>query len=205
MAIHAIGDAANRKILDLYEVALNESGRSRLPRFRIEHAQIVASDDILRFARLGVVPSMQPSHAIGDLHFAVRRLGMDRMERGYPWRNFIDSGCFIPAGSDAPVEEGNPLVEFYAACVRRDTTGFAGPGWHRELRMTRTEALRSLTIWGAKAVFDEDKLGSLEPGKLADLVVLDGNLMTAPEDKLFKFNVLMTMVGGQVVYNNELL
>jgi hypothetical protein len=204
VAIHAIGDAANRKVLDLYERAFNEVPAAQRkisdPRFRIEHAQIVDPADIPRFKQLGVIPSMEASHAIGDLHFAVRRLGLDRLAGAYAWRTFIDQGNYIAGGSDAPVEEGNPMIEFYASVARRDTTGFAAEGWHPELRMTRAEALKSLTIWGAMAAFEEDLKGSLTPGKLADLVVLDRDLMTAPEDELFRIKVLMTMVGGKLVF-----
>lgn len=207
MAIHAIGDRANRNVLDLYERAFNEVPPDQRaiaePRFRIEHAQIVHPDDMPRFCEMGVIPSLQPSHAIGDLHFAVRRLGLERMDRGYAWRTLIDLGCFIPGGSDAPVEEGNPMIEFYAACVRRDTTGFSAEGWRPELKMTREEALKSLTIWGAQAVFEEDLRGSITPGKLADLVVLDRDLMTEPEDRLFDIKVLMTVIGGEVLYERE--
>jgi hypothetical protein len=207
MAIHAIGDAANRKVLDLYERAFKEvpveKRRVAEPRFRIEHAQIVDQADIPRFKKLGVIPSMQPSHAIGDLHFAVRRLGVNRLLGAYAWRTFIDDGCFIAGGSDAPVEEGNPMIEFYAAVSRRDTTGFSAEGWHPELRMTREEALKSLTLWGAYAAFEEKLKGSLEPGKLADLVVLDRDLMQAPEPELFRINVVMTMVGGKVVFRGD--
>ncbi len=205
--IHAIGDRANRNVLDLYEQAMrevpNENRSVKNPRFRIEHSQIVALDDMERFAKLGVIPSMQPSHAIGDLHFAVRRLGSDRMTQGYAWRTFIDLGCYIPGGSDAPVEEGNPMIEFYGAVARKDTTGFTAEGWHPELKMTREEALKSLTIWGAKAAFEEDIKGSIIPGKLADLVVLDRDLMTEPEERLFDIKVLMTMIGGEVVYERD--
>jgi hypothetical protein len=207
MAVHAIGDRANRTVLDLFERAMKEVPPEKQspmpPRFRIEHAQIVHWDDLPRFAKLGVIPSMQPSHAIGDLHFAVRRLGMERMTEGYAWRTFIDSGCIIPGGSDAPVEEGNPMIEFYAAVVRKDTTGFSAAGWHPELKMTREEALKSLTIWGAQAAFEEEMKGSITPGKLADLVVLDRDLMTAPEERLFDIKVLMTVVGGEVVFQRE--
>ena len=207
MAIHAIGDSANRNVIDLYERAIKEVPEDiRLhmpPRFRIEHSQVVALEDMPRFAKLGIIPSMQPSHAIGDLHFAVRRLDLDRMAEGYAWRTFIDLGCYIPAGSDAPVEEGNPMIEFYAACVRKDTTGFTAEGWHPELRMTREEALKALTLWGAKAVFEEDIKGSIEPGKLADLVVLERDLMTEPEDRLFDIKVLMTVIGGEIVYERD--
>ncbi|MFQ5750891.1 MAG: amidohydrolase [bacterium] len=205
--IHAIGDRANRDVLDLYEKALQEvpadKRANKDPRFRIEHAQIVALDDMPRFAKSGIIPSMQPSHAIGDLHFAVRRLGLDRMTEGYAWRTFIDLGCEIPGGSDAPVEEGNPMIEFYAAAVRRDTTGFTAEGWHPELKMTREEALKSMTLWGAKAAFEENIKGSIEAGKLADLVVLDRDLMTEPEERLFDIKVLMTVIGVEVVYEQE--
>ncbi|MCI0694234.1 amidohydrolase [candidate division KSB1 bacterium] len=204
VAIHAIGDAANRKVLDLYERAFNEVPAAQRkiaePRFRIEHAQIVDPADIPRFKQLGVIPSMEASHAIGDLHFAVRRLGLDRLAGAYAWRTFIDQGNYIAGGSDAPVEEGNPLIEFYASVARRDTSGFSADGWHPELAMTREEALKSLTIWGAMAAFEEDLKGSLTTGKLADLVVLDRDLMTAPENELFRTKVLMTMVGGKVVF-----
>jgi len=205
MAVHAIGDAANRKVLDLYERAMNEvpldARKIREPRHRIEHAQIVHADDMPRFKTLGILPSMQPSHAIGDLHFAIRRLGLERMHEGYAWRNFIDQGCMIPGGSDAPVEEGNPMIEFYAACVRKDTTGFSTDGWHPEMKMTRDEALRSMTLWGAYAAFEENLKGSITKGKLADLVVLDQDLMKTPEETLHRIQVLVTIVGGKVVYD----
>jgi hypothetical protein len=209
VAIHAIGDAANRKVLDLYERAFSEVPVERRkiaePRFRIEHAQAVDSTDIPRFKQLGVIPSMEASHAIGDLHFAVRRLGLHRLRGAYAWRTFIDQGNFIAGGSDAPVEEGNPMIEFYAAVTRRDTTGFSAEGWHPELAMTREEALKSLTIWGAMAAFEEDLKGSLTTGKLADLVVLDRDLMTAPENELFQIKVLMTMVEGKIAFESELM
>jgi hypothetical protein len=207
VAVHAIGDRANRTVLDLFERAMKEVPPERQlhmpPRFRIEHAQVVALEDMPRFAKLGVIPSMQPSHAIGDLHFAVRRLGLDRMTEAYAWRTLLDLGCYIPGGSDAPVEEGNPLIEFYAAVARKDTTGFSNDGWHPELKMTREEALKSLTIWGAKAAFEEEIKGSITPGKFADLAVLDRDLMTEPEDRLFDIKVLMTVVGGEVVFQRE--
>lgn len=205
MAIHAIGDRANRKVLDFYEQALNEvpaeARKIRAPRHRIEHAQIVEPSDLLRFAKLGVLPSMQPSHAIGDLHFAIRRLGLERMSGAYAWRTLIDLGNIIPGGSDAPVEEGNPMIEFYAAVTRKDTTGFSAEGWHPELKMTRLEALKSLTLWGAYAAFEEDLKGSIEVGKLADFAVLDRDLMTEPEESLFRIQNVMTIVGGKVVYD----
>ncbi len=204
MAIHAIGDGANRKVLDFYEQALAEvpavARALAEPRHRIEHAQILHLDDVSRFKKLGVLPSMQASHAIGDLHFAPRRLGLERLRGAYAWRPLLDDGNIIPGGSDAPVEEGNPMIEFYASVARKDTTGFSGEGWHPELKMTRLEALKSLTLWGAFAAFEENLKGSIEAGKLADFAVLEQDLMTAPEESLFRIQNVMTVVGGKVVF-----
>jgi len=208
IAIHAIGDAANRKVLDFYERAAAEVPVAMRaipePRPRIEHAQIIHPEDIPRFKKLGVLPSMQASHAIGDLHFAPRRLGNERLQGAYAWRTLLDDGNIIPGGSDAPVEEGNPMIEFYAAVVRKDTTGFSGAGWHPELKMTRLEALKSLTIWGAYAAFEENLKGSIEVGKLADFAVLREDLMTAAETHLFRIQNVMTIVGGKVVFEKVL-
>lgn len=207
MAIHAIGDAANRKALDFYERAASEvameSRAIRAPRHRIEHAQIVHPSDLPRFKKLGVIPSMEASHAIGDLHFAPRRLGDERLVGAYAWHTLLDDGNIIAGGSDAPVEEGNPMIEFYASVARKDTTGFSAGNWHEELKMTRLEALKSLTIWGAYAAFEEELKGSIEAGKLADFAVLDHDLMTAPEESLFRIQNVMTIVSGEVVYQRE--
>lgn len=207
MAVHAIGDAANRKVLDFYERAAQEvpaeARAIREPRHRIEHAQIVHPSDLPRFKKLGVIPSMEASHAIGDLHFAPRRLGDARLVGAYAWRTLLDDGNMIAGGSDAPVEEGNPMIEFYASVARKDTTGFSASNWHEQLKMTRLEALKSLTIWGAYAAFEEELKGSIEVGKLADFAVLDGDLMTAPEESLFRIQNVMTIVGGEVVFKRE--
>src|SRR5690606_1749513 len=147
------GDRANRFILDLYaeafaEVPPNERAIAE-PRWRIEHAQILAVEDIPRFAALGVIPSMQASHAVGDLHFAPRRLGENRLAGAYAWRSLRDTGVIIPGGWDAPVEQGDPRIEFYAMTARRDLDGFQGENWHPEQALTRMEALKSLTLWPA--------------------------------------------------------
>src|SRR5262249_19368470 len=148
---HAIGDRANRTIIDLYEKAFKAVPRDQRkvkePRWRVEHAQIVNPVDIPRFAKLGIIPSMQPSHAIGDLHFAPSRLGMKRLEGAYAWQSFLKSGSIIAGGSDAPVERGEPMIEFYAAVSRRDQKGFAGEGWHLEQRVSREQALKMFTLW----------------------------------------------------------
>ena len=156
---HAIGDLANRFVLDEYEAAFKavpEADRKVAePRWRIEHAQIVNPADIPRFAKLGVIPSMQPSHAIGDLFFAPSRVGVNRLAGSYAWATFIKSGIVVPAGSDAPVERGEPMIEFYAAVARKDQKGFSGAGWHPEEAVTREQALKMFTIWPAYAAFED--------------------------------------------------
>jgi len=201
---HAIGDYANRFILDEYEKALNAVPKSERkiaePRWRDEHSQIVNPIDIPRFAKLGIIPSMQASHAIGDLHFAPSRLGMKRLAGAYAWQSFIKSGVIVPGGSDAPVERGEPMIEFYAAVARKDIRGFSGEGWHPEERVTREQALKMLTIWPAYAAFEENLRGSIEVGKLADLTILSADIMKIPEMEILKTHCVMTVIGGEVVY-----
>lgn len=201
---HAIGDRANREILNIYEKALAavpaDQRKVRDPRFRIEHAQIFHPDDLPRPAKLGVICSMQPSHAITDLFFAPSRLGMERLVGAYAWRTLIDSGVKLAGGSDAPVERGDPRIEFYAAVARKSLKGLQGEGWHPELKVMREEALKMFTIWGANASFEENIKGSLETGKLADLTVFSKDIMTVPETEILKAETVMTIVGGAVVY-----
>lgn len=202
---HAIGDRANRTILDWYEKAANETPMiERMdrtpPRWRVEHAQIISPADIPRFAKLGVIPSMQPSHAIGDLHFASSRLGMKRLEGAYAWQTLIKSGCIIPGGSDAPVERGEPMIEFYAAVARKDQKGFSGEGWHPEEKVTREQALKMFTAWAAYAAFEEKVRGSIEPGKWADLTILSADIMQIPEAEILKTRCLMTVINGEIVF-----
>lgn len=203
---HAIGDRANRVILDLYEKAFSDVPASerkiREPRWRVEHAQIVNPADIPRFAKLGVIPSMQPSHAIGDLFFAPSRLGIPRLEGAYPWQSLIKTGAIIAGGSDAPVERGEPMIEFYAAVARRDQKGFTAEGWHPEQALTREQALKLFTIWAARAAFEEEIKGSIEAGKLADLTVLSADIMKIPEPEILKTRCLMTVIGGEIVYQS---
>jgi hypothetical protein len=201
---HAIGDYANRFILDEYEKALNAVPKSERkiaePRWRIEHSQIVNPADIPRFAKLGIIPSMQPSHAIGDLHFAPSRLGLDRLRGAYAWNTFIKSGVIVPGGSDAPVERGEPMIEFYAAVARKDIRGFSGEGWHPEEKVTREQALKMFTAWPAYVAFEENLRGTIEVGKLADLTVLSADIMKIPEMDILKTHCVMTVIGGDVVY-----
>jgi predicted amidohydrolase YtcJ len=202
---HAIGDRANRLILDLYEQAFKavppEQRKIREPRWRVEHAQIIDRADITRFAKLGVIPSMQPSHAISDLFFAPARLGMDRLAGAYAWQSFLKSGAIICGGSDAPVERGEPMIEFYAAIARKSIKGESSNGWHPEQAVSREQALKMFTIWSAYAAFEENDKGSIEAGKLADFTVLSQNIMKIPEPEILKTRCIMTVIGGEIVYD----
>jgi predicted amidohydrolase YtcJ len=202
---HAIGDRANRVILDLYEKAFNavppDQRKIKAPRWRVEHAQILNPIDIPRFAKLGVIPSMQPSHAIGDLHFAPSRLGLKRLEGAYAWQSLIKSGSIIAGGSDAPVERGEPMIEFYAAVARKDQKGFSGDGWHPEQAVSREQALKMFTLWAAYAAFEDGSKGSIEVGKLADLTVLSADIMKIPEPDILKTRCVMTVIGGEIVHD----
>ena len=204
---HAIGDKANHEVLNWYEEAyasISEEDRAVTdPRWRIEHSQIIALNDIPRFNELGIIPSMQPSHAIGDLHFAVDRIGPERLAGGYAWRSLIDSGSIIAGGSDAPVEVGDPRIEFYAAVARKDLKGFSNENWYPGQAVSRQEALKMFTIWPAYAAFEEDKLGTIETGKRADFTVFDQDIMAIDAPDILKANVTMTIVDGQVVYSAE--
>ena len=202
---HAIGDRANRFILDEYETALKAVPAAERkiaePRWRVEHAQIVNPADIPRFAKLGIIPSMQPSHAIGDLFFAPKRLGFARLAGAYAWESFIKSGVVVPGGSDAPVERGEPMIEFYAAVARKDQKGFSSEGWHPEEAVTRAQALKMFTIWPAYAAFEEKLRGTIETGKLADLTILSADIMTIPPLEILKTRCVMTVINGEIVWS----
>ncbi|HEX6730003.1 MAG TPA: amidohydrolase family protein, partial [Pyrinomonadaceae bacterium] len=201
---HAIGDRANRFILEEYATALKTVPVSERkvaePRWRVEHAQIVDPADLPRFAKLGIIPSMQPSHAIGDLFFAPSRLGIARLAGAYAWETLLKSGVVIAGGSDAPVERGEPMIEFYAAVARRDQKGFAGEGWHLEEAVTREQALKMFTLWPAYAAFEEKLRGTIEVGKLADLTILSADIMKIPEAEILKTRCVMTVINGEIVF-----
>jgi len=199
---HAIGDRGNRVVLDAYEQALRAVPVAD-HRFRIEHAQVISPDDIPRFASLGVIPSMQASHQTSDMYWAGTRLGSTRLLGAYAWRSLLDNGSVIPNGSDFPVEEVNPLISFHAAFSRQDARNWPPSGWHPEQRMTREEALRSITLWPAYAAFQEQVMGSLTPGKLADFVVLDQDIVRVAPELVLKTQVLATYVGGKAVYERR--
>jgi hypothetical protein len=204
VATHAIGDRGNRLMLDFYQRAMQEVPADQRkvaePRWRDEHSQIIAPEDIARFKQLGVIASMQPSHAIGDLYFAPARLGMERLVGAYAWQTLIKLGVPIAGGSDAPVERGEPLIEFYAAVARKDTAGRSGQGWHPEEKMTRDQALKAFTAGAAFAAFEEAVRGTIETGKLADLTVFDRDIMTVPELEILRAKNLMTIINGEIVY-----
>ncbi len=204
---HAIGDRANRTILDLYEQAFKAVPAAQRkiaePRWRVEHAQILSSQDLPRFAKLHVIASMQPSHAISDLFFAPARLGMERLAGAYAWNSLLKTGAVVCGGSDAPVERGEPMIEFYAAVSRKSIRGEQRENWHPEQAVTREQALKMFTINAAYAAFEESDRGSIESGKLADFTVLSGDIMKIPEPEILKTRCTMTVIGGEIVKSED--
>jgi predicted amidohydrolase YtcJ len=205
VATHAIGDRANHLVLDLYQAALDSvpaaERRVADPRWRDEHSQIVQPADLPRFKTLGLIASMQPSHAIGDLHFVPSRLGVARTAGTYAWHSLLDLGVPVAGGTDAPVERGEPMIEFYAAVARKDLQGHDGPGWHPEEAVSRQQALRMFTWYPAYAAFAEDRAGTIEVGKRGDFTVLDHDIMTIPFPEILTTRNVMTVVGGEVIYS----
>jgi len=199
VGIHAIGDLGNRMALDAFEKA--QGGEQSPLRNRIEHSQIIALEDIPRFAELGVIAAMQPIHATSDMNMAEDRLGPDRILGGYAWRRLLDSGAIIASGSDFPVEKANPFLGLYAAVTRKDTAGLPAAGWYAEQALTRAEALHSFTLAAAFAAHQEDRLGSLEAGKWADFIIVDRDYFTIPAAEIDDIQVLQTWVGGQLVFD----
>ena len=197
--VHAIGDRGNRIVLDAFDSALKKIPKAD-HRFRIEHAQVLSPQDIPRFARLGVIPSMQATHQTSDMRWAEGRVGPQRIRGAYAWRSLLNTGVVIPNGTDFPVEEVNPLLTFHAAVTRQDPTNWPTGGWYPEQKMTREEALQSMTIWPAYAGFQESILGSLTPGKYADFVVLDRDIMQVPDTEILGTRVISTWIGGRRVY-----
>jgi len=199
VATHAIGDRGNRVALDAFEAALKKVPTTD-HRFRVEHAQVISPLDIPRFAKLGVIPSMQASHQTSDMRWAEARVGPQRIRGAYAWRSLLNTGVVIPNGTDFPVEQVNPLITFHSSVTRQDTTNWPGGGWYPDQAMTRDEALKSMTIWAAYAAFQEKELGSLTPGKYADFVVLDRDIMTVPATEIMSTRVVSTYLGGKSVY-----
>ena len=197
--VHAIGDRANKEVLDIFEQKIIQMKGKESPRWRMEHAQHLDTLDIPRFKKWGIIASMQGIHCTSDAPFVVKRLGVERSRNGaYPWRSLIDNGALIANGTDVPVEEIDPIACFYASVTRkRADTGFE---FFPEQRMTRKEAISSYTLWNAFAAFEENDKGSLSIGKLADMVVLSNNLLTCSDEDILSTKVLMTIVGGEIKY-----
>ena len=224
---HAIGDRGNSIVLSAYEQALLQNPSTAFnARLRIEHAQVLDPADIPRFKKLGVLPSMQPTHCTSDMYWAQARLGPVRIRGAYAWRSLLNDGNIIPGGSDFPVESPNPLLGFYAAITRQDRNGIPrnaddvlrtfqlssdgirdstvfNNGWYADQKMTREEALRSFTIWGAYAEFAEKEKGSIEKGKLADIVILSDDIMTILPAEILSAKVVTAIVGGKVVFSAD--
>ncbi len=218
---HAIGDRGNNIVLRMYASALKEVP-ARDPRLRIEHAQVLDSADVPKFKEYGIVPSMQPTHCTSDMYWAEARLGPRRVRYAYAWRSLLRTGVIIPGGSDFPVENPNPIWGIYAAVTREDkegrprnaddgrkyfeamsdTSAFDN-GWYPDQKMTREEAIRSFTNWGAWAAFEENEKGAMEKGMLADFVVLSGDLATVPNAEILNVKVEKTYVGGKLVFPVE--
>ena len=197
--VHAIGDRGNRVTLDAFEAALRANPKAD-HRFRIEHAQILHHEDIPRFAELDVIPAMQAVHQTSDMYWAGARIGAERLYGAYAWRSLLNTGVIIPNGSDFPVEDVNPLLSFHSSVSRQDAKNWPTGGWRPEERMTRDEALKSMTIWPAYASFMEDVVGSLTPGKLADFVILDRDIMRVADEDILGTSVIATYLSGRPIY-----
>jgi len=208
IATHAIGDRGNASVAEWYQQALGTVPAADRPhgadvRWRIEHAQILRPSDYHWFRDLPIIASMQPSHAIGDFHFAPARLGDARLDGAYAWHSLVDMGVVVVGGSDAPVERGDPLIEFYAAVARADLEGFQGPDWRPGEAVDRATALRMFTLWPAYASFRETELGTVEVGKRADFTAFSVDLMTAPVADILNGRAVLTVVDGVVVHRAE--
>jgi predicted amidohydrolase YtcJ len=200
VATHAIGDRANRIALDVYGRVF---GADRGARPRVEHAQVIHPDDLPRFAGLGVIASMQPTHATSDMPWAEQRLGPGRLAGAYAWQSLLTRGATIAAGSDAPVEDISPILGLYAAITRKDLFGAPEGGWRGAERMSPEQALSAFTRAGAFASFREDEAGRIAVGRIADLTVLDQSPLEAPEESLATLRVEHTVVGGELVFSRE--
>jgi predicted amidohydrolase YtcJ len=200
MCTHAIGDSGNRVMLNIYAKYLK--GKNDL-RWRIEHAQVVNQSDFNLFGINSIIPSIQPTHATSDMYWAGDRLGKERVKGAYAYKQLLQQNGWMPLGTDFPVEDISPFKTFYAAVVRKDAKGWPDNGYQMENALTREEALKGMTIWAAKANFEEKEKGSLEKGKFADFIILDTDIMKAPVAELLNINVLKTFLGGEKVFERK--
>lgn len=202
LCVHAIGDRAVRNVVDAFAAAKIDGGLAAR-RFRVEHAQVVAADDVARFRDLGVIPSMQPTHLTSDMPWAPQRLGPERVLRAYAWRRFLALGVPVPFGSDFPVESVDPRKGLFAAVTTKSETGGPADGWRPDQKLSREEAIAGFTRHAAFAMFADERLGTIEAGKIADFTVFDRDLRTCPEADLLAAKVLLTVVGGRVVHDGR--
>lgn len=202
MCTHAIGDSGNRTILNIYAHVLKGKNNRR---WRIEHAQVLAPNDFSFFTNYNIIPSVQPTHATSDMYWAGERLGSDRIKFAYAYKQLLQTNNWIPLGTDFPVEDISPFKTFYAAVARQDAKGFPEAGFQMENALSRQEAIRGMTIWAAKAAFEEDEKGSLEEGKWADFIILDKDLMTCSGKEILQTNVLVTYINGEKVWERNKL
>ncbi|MCS6820584.1 MAG: amidohydrolase [Microscillaceae bacterium] len=197
---HAIGDSANRLVLNIYKDLLKGKNDKR---WRIEHAQVVAPTDFDKFGQYNIIPSVQPTHCTSDMHWAKERLGKDRLQFAYAYKALLKQNNYIPLGSDFPVEDINPLYGFHAAVARQDANGEPKGGFQMENALTRQEALKGMTIWAAKANFEDQEKGSIEPNKWADFVILDQDIMQIPIEKIRNVKVISTYIAGKKVFERK--
>ena len=197
LCTHAIGDSGNREILKIYAAVLKGKNDRR---WRVEHAQVVNENDFHFFADYNIIPSVQPTHATSDMYWAETRIGPQRIKNAYAYRKLLNSNSWIPLGTDFPVEDISPIKTFYAAVVRKDTKGYPANGFQAENSLTRKQAIRGMTIWAAKAAFEEKEKGSLETGKSADFIMIDNDLMSCAETNILKTLVTATYIDGEKVF-----
>lgn len=200
LCTHAIGDSANRAILRLYSKFLQKGNDKR---WRIEHAQVVDSQDYKWFSEYNIIPSVQPTHATSDMPWAINRLGNNRIYSAYSYKTLLRQNNWLPLGTDFPVEQIDPLTTFYAAVVRKDKNGNPPEGFMTEQALSRKEALSGMTLWAAKSVFLEKEKGSIETGKHADIIIMDTDLLNCKENEILNSKVLYTIVKGKIVYNKK--
>jgi hypothetical protein len=201
VATHAIGDSANRLVLNTYAKFLKSKNDRR---WRIEHTQIINSNDFQKFAEFSVVPSIQATHCTSDMYWAGNRVGEERIKGAYAYQTLLSQNGWLPNGTDFPVENIEPLFTFYSSVFRTDHKGFPEGGWQLEEGLTREQTLRTMTIWAAKAAFEENEKGNLEPGKFADFVILDTDLLTATPQQVLDSKIESTWIGGQKVFKKEM-
>ncbi len=201
IGVHSIGDKGNNWTLNAYEKALNVNGK-RDSRHRDEHSQTLLLSDIPRFAQLGVIPSMQPTHCISDKKFYEKRIGIERCKGAYAWRSLLDAGAMLAFGTDYQVEPLNPMEGLYAAVTRKERLGEEGEGWFPDQKLTMEEAIKYYTLGSAYAQFMEDRKGMIKKGYLADIVITDKDLLVIPESQIMKTKVDYTITGGKIVYTS---